>query len=152
MANWNGPQPAPRALWAMMRANFPPVRNLGIFVRRNIAGTTTPSLHSEGRALDIGLNAFDATELVIGDRLFQIFCDLGQTMQLEEVIWKRQIWSAQRPLVRAYGGHSAHTDHIHVGFTQAGSQQTAMPGLFALRVGQLRTGLEELRRSATNFA
>lgn len=152
MANWSGPQPAPKALWGMIQANFPVARNLGIFNRRNIAGTTTPSLHSEGRALDIGLNAFDATEVVIGDRLFQIFCDLGQTMQLEEAIWRRQIWSARRPLIHPYTGHSAHTDHVHVGFTQVGSQQTTMPALFAFRVAQLRTGLEDLRPGTANLA
>jgi hypothetical protein len=152
MANWNGPQAAPKALWAMLQANFPVARNVGIFNRRNIAGTNTPSLHSEGRALDIGLNAGDATEVVIGDRLFEIFCDLGQTLQLEEVIWRRQIWSAQHPLVHAYAGISPHTDHIHVGFTRTGSQQASMPAMFLLRIAQLRTGLEELRSASANLA
>lgn len=86
MTDWNRPQPAPRALWTVIQANIPKARNVGIFVRRNIAGTSTPSLHSEGRALDIGLNASDSAEVVIGDRLFQIFCELGRTLQLEEVI------------------------------------------------------------------
>jgi len=136
----------------MIQANFPVARNVGIFVQRNIAGTSTPSLHSEGRALDIGLNAFDPYEVVIGDRLFQIFWDLGQTMQLEEVIWRRQIWSSRQPLVHPYAGISPHTDHVHVGFTQSGSQQTAMPAMFALRVAQLRTGLDDLRSVGANVA
>lgn len=55
--NWNRAQPAPLALWHLVSANLPQARNLGIFVRRNIAGTNRPSLHSEGRALDIGLRA-----------------------------------------------------------------------------------------------
>lgn len=152
MADRNGPQPAPKALWATIQANFPVARNVGIFNRRNIAGTRTPSLHSEGRALDIGLNAFDANEVVIGDRLFQIFCDLGQAMQLEEAIWRRQIWSARRPLVHQYTGHRAHTDHVHVGFTRPGSQQIGTPALFTLRVALLRTGLEALGPRTANLA
>jgi len=152
MTDWNRPQPAPRALWIVIQANLPKARNVGIFVQRNIAGTSTPSLHSEGRALDIGLNAFDPAERVIGDQLFQIFCELGQAMQLEEIIWRRQIWSSRKQFVHAYTGVSAHTDHLHVGFTQIGSQQVALPEIFERRIGQLRTGLEELRGTTANSA
>jgi hypothetical protein len=152
MTDWNRPQPAPKALWSIVYANFPVSRNLGVFVRRNVAGTQTPSLHSQGRALDIGLNAASDFERLVGDELFRIFCEFGKTLQLEEAIWRRQIWSLRRPTVHHYGGHSAHTDHIHVGFTETGSQQSAMPGVFHIRMAQLRTGLEDLRRGNAKLA
>ena len=49
--SWDHAQPAPLALWKLVHANFPQTRNLGIYNARNIAGTNTPSLHAEGRAL-----------------------------------------------------------------------------------------------------
>ena len=149
--NWNGPQPAPLAVWRLATVNFPQVRNLGIYVRRNIAGTATPSLHSEGRAIDLGLNVSDPTEKLIGNQLFQAFVDLGQQTGIQEVIWNRQIWSDLRPNVRAYTGANPHSDHVHVGFTRTGSQSSNLP-LLALRFAIIRTGLEELSAAYRNKA
>ena len=140
---WDRAQPAPLALWRIIHANFPQTRNLGIYNPRNIAGTRTPSLHSEGRALDIGLSANVPRERTIGDLLFRDFAELGVQMQLQEVIWNQQIWSDARRHIHAYTGANPHTDHIHVGFTRAGSQQTDFP-LMMVRVGIIFTGLGEL--------
>jgi hypothetical protein len=141
---WDHAQPAPKALWAQVRGSFPMARNLGIFNRRNIAGSSKASLHSEGRALDIGLNAFDRGEKVIGDRLFAILCESSTTLQLEEVIWNQQIWSLRRPIVHPYAGRSPHHDHLHVAFTRPGSQVADLPITFAFRLAQLRTGFDDL--------
>jgi hypothetical protein len=50
--DWARNQPAPTQAIRMIQANFPHVRNLGIYVCRNVKGTSTKSAHSEGRALD----------------------------------------------------------------------------------------------------
>jgi hypothetical protein len=153
--NWNGPQPAPRALWRLIHTNFPQARFLGIYARRNIAGTNRPSLHAGGRALDIGLLVASTIEKIIGDGLFQAFVELGSRMGLEEVIWNRQIWSRTRPMVHPYHGSSPHTDHVHIGFTGVASQQTLFPMLLS-RIAILWTGLEDrnkgLRRAMQNLA
>ena len=149
--NWNGPQPSPLALWRLARINFPQVRNLGIYVRRNIAGTNSPSLHSEGRAIDLGLLVSNPTEKLIGSQIFQAFADLGAQIGLQEVIWNRQIWSEHRPQVRAYTGANPHIDHVHVGFTRDGSQSSDLP-LVSLRFAIIRTGLEELSAAYANRA
>jgi hypothetical protein len=67
--NWNNPkgQPAPRALWHLINANFPTTRNKGVWVFRTVKKTNALSHHDEGRALDIGINPQDK---YIGDRLF----------------------------------------------------------------------------------
>src|SRR4051812_48835084 len=85
--NWNGPQPAPKALWNLVHSNFRQTRFLGIYNRRNVAGTNTPSTHAEGRALDIGLSALVAREKDLGDQLFELFIRNSDELELDHVIW-----------------------------------------------------------------
>lgn len=149
---WNGPQPAPKALWQLIHANFPQSRNDGIYNDRNIAGTQTKSLHAEGRALDIGLDVTNASDKLVADRLFDAFIDSAVEIGLQEIIWNRQIWSSAKPSVHVYTGHDPHTGHIHVGFTREASQQTMFPQSFLVRIGILRTGLDEITQSMRNLA
>ena len=149
--NWNQPQPAPRALWSLVHVNFPQSRNLGIYNRRNVAGTNTPSAHAEGRALDIGLLVSRPNEKLIGDELFKIFIKMSQELGLDHVIWDHQIWSRVHQSASPYHGHSPHTDHVHVAFTREGSQGTSFPRT-NLELAILRTGLEELSKAQGNIA
>ena len=68
--NWRGPQPAPRYLGRLLRANFPQITETGIYNDRNVAGTSKKSSHAEGRALDIHLSAQNPDQKSVGDRLF----------------------------------------------------------------------------------
>jgi hypothetical protein len=70
---------------------------------------------------------------------------------LDHVIWNRQIWSSARGGPRPYTGVSPHTDHVHVAFTRAGSQNTTFPRTL-LDIAILRTGLEELAQANSNIA
>lgn len=148
--DWNRSQPAPLAIWQIVKANFPECGFGGIYERRNIYGTKKPSLHAEGRALDIKLSAFDTPQKRIGDGLFKVFIECASELGVQEVIWNRQIWSKMRPFVHLHVGTIPHTDHIHLGLTQEGSQRTALP-LFIVKVGIFRTGLEEIRRAEKNL-
>jgi len=149
--NWNQPQPAPRALWAMVKASFPQTRFLGIYNQRNVAGTNVPSTHAEGRALDIGLLVSRPGEKGLGDQLFQLFIRNAVELGLDHVIWNRQIWSTARGGPRAYTGVSPHTDHVHVAFTRDGSQRINFPRTL-LDIAILRTGMEDLARANQNIA
>jgi hypothetical protein len=142
--DWHKAQPAPRGLWRLIHANFPQARSDGIYVCRNIAGTNKQSLHAEGRALDIHLRLTRPTEKYIGDHLFKAFVDLARSLGLQEVIWNRQVWSTTKPRVHTYTGQNPHTDHVHVGFTRAGSQGPGYNAMLLYRVGKIRTELEEL--------
>jgi hypothetical protein len=144
MTDWNRAQPGPVALWHFIHANFPTTRNLGIYNHRVVAGTHTLSHHAEGRALDIGLLVRNPNEKVLGDNLFRIFVETASLLELDEIIWNHTISSAQQTAPHRYGGVDPHTNHIHVGFTRAGSQSTRMPAKFMVRIGILRTNLEEL--------
>jgi hypothetical protein len=142
--DWNKPQPAPKLLWRFIHSNFPQCRNLGIFNHRVIAGTHKLSHHSEGRALDIGLRAFVQAEKTLGDKLFEVFVKYANPNDVDEIIWNRQIWSAQQPFIHHHHGINPHIDHIHVGFTRSGSQKTHLANLYILNIAILRTGMEDL--------
>jgi hypothetical protein len=146
--DWKKPQPAPLALWRLIHVNFPQARNDGIYNDRKIAGKEKKSLHAEGRALDIGLLATRPIEKYIGDRLFDAFTRRAADMGLQEVIWNRQVWTVERPRVHRYQGVDSHTTHIHVGFTCDGSQKSSFGSLLLIRIGEIRTGLEDLYSTA----
>jgi Extensin-like protein C-terminus len=119
--NWNKNQPAPTQAIRMIHANFPQVKNLGIYVCRNIKGTNTKSAHAQGRALDIGLNAPRPAERVIGDALFHALIRAAHNSGIDNVIWNRQIWSVEHGGPRAWIGNyksgaakNPHTDQIHM--------------------------------------
>jgi len=82
------------------------------------------SAHSEGRAVDIYLDAGHPYMRQIGDALFNLFKDFAADLEVEEVIWNRQIWSTTQPTVHKYLGKKPHTDHVHVAFTRSGSQKS----------------------------
>jgi hypothetical protein len=150
--NWNRPQPAPQAVWHLVNANFPVTGFGGIYSPRNVRGRNIPSLHAEGRALDIMLKATDPAQKMVADGLFRIFVDLAQQIGLEEVIWNRQVWSQRNHLgVHPDTGADPHTGHIHVGFTRDGSQKTSF-ALLELKVAVLRTGLDDLRKASGRLA
>lgn len=151
MTDWNKPQPAPKALWDIVHANFPRARNLGIFNKRNVAGTNKASSHSEGRALDIGLLAASPEERGLGDQLFRIFIANVAELGMSNVIWNRHIWSTTLPTVRHYTGKNKHVDHVHIEFTRAGSQWTDFPRT-RLAISTLRTGIEDLSQAIANLA
>jgi len=150
--NWNEDQPAPRHAIKFIHANFPQVSNLGIYVCRNVKGTNSPSSHSEGRALDIGLKASIPAQRLIGDQLFRVLIESAHRSGIDNVIWNRQIWSVShggpRPFVGNYphgGPRNPHTDHIHVEWTREGSQLQRLQFL-ELQVAIVRQGIEELAK------
>lgn len=112
-----GCQSGTLALGRAIRTTFPELATLtpvyGCYNRRKIAGSASWSIHAEGRALDVGVEAelrsvgWDlACELVLHRVLYGV----------QRVIWDRHIWSVERidqwqPLqVRT----NQHLDHLHV--------------------------------------
>jgi len=90
--------------------------DLGIYVRRNVRGGSTPSLHAVGRAWDIGgVNANDPHDY--GHLLAWAIIASAGACGVTEVIWNRQRWTDAG--TRPYNGTDDHTTHIHVGFNKA---------------------------------
>jgi hypothetical protein len=156
--NWAQNQPAPTHAIRMIHANFPQVKNLGIYVPRTIKGTTTPSAHAEGRALDIGLNALKPEEKVVGDAIFHGLIRAAHKSGIDNVIWNHEIWSVAHGGPRPWGGHykngapkNPHTDHIHVEWTRDGSLRERL-AVLELEISIIRSGFEDLARSFQRFA
>lgn len=87
-------------------------RNLGIYNCRSVAGSSTTSLHGEGRAADLGVPVGAGWAQVLADRLRLNSAELG----VQCVIYNRRIWSGSYPHAgwRTYTGSHPHTDHLHV--------------------------------------
>lgn len=87
-------------------------RNLGIYNCRTIVGSSTTSLHGEGRAADLGVPVGANWAQTLADQLRLNSAELG----IQCVIHNRRIWSGSYPNAgwRTYAGTNPHTDHLHV--------------------------------------
>lgn len=122
-------------------------RLTGTYNCRTVSGSSSLSLHAEGRALDYHVNKNVAAEKAIGDAIFNFFrkTDSGgvalapmRRFGIQEVIWNCRTYSASNTTIRTYfqcanGSTSAtlrHEDHIHIGLNRAGAerQRTAWAG------------------------
>jgi hypothetical protein len=149
--NWKGPQPAPRYLSHLLRANFPQIKQIGIYNDRYIAGTTIKSAHAEGRAIDFHLSARDPEQRGLADQLVVALIRNARQLGIDNVIWNRQIWSVRYSGPRPYKGQNPHTDHVHAEFTREGSQQLMLPAI-DVEIAVIRSGLEDLYNANRNLA
>lgn len=112
-----GPTPGAKALMAVLLqlGKAAKLFNLGIYNCRLISGSTSRSVHGDGRALDVGVPGSrnpDGTKLV--KRLLPHVGKLG----VQTIIWNRTIWSAKSPSGRPYLGVHPHFDHVHIELTR----------------------------------
>lgn len=94
--------------------------------RRCIAGNN--SQHGEGRAVDWGMNAFNAQDKAIGDAaatwLTKNNGEMARRFGIMSVIWNKKSWYLHSPgSWRTYTGPSPHTDHLHISFTWDGAMK-----------------------------
>ena len=147
-----GPTSGARALmsWFLGQYGDDGGKNLGIYNCRAVAGSSTTSLHGEGRACDLGVNPHGAQwGTALADRLRLSSAALG----VQCVIWNRRIWSGSYADLgfRAYTGTNPHRDHLHVELSR-----TAADVLTPARIHQILTGaggassggVRDLRRGA----
>lgn len=92
---------------------------IGIWSKRNIAGTNTPSQHSYGNAIDWhGAKG-------IGDPIMQelanYLVDNASKYNIANVIYNRKIWNQTRGWY-SYSGQNPHIDHVHVDFKTSNSK------------------------------
>lgn len=150
MPNWNQEQPAPKALRQILKVTFPEIKlnvpdgrgkmmsNYQIYVVRMVANSTTASDHSEGRAMDVYLEASDENEKKIADYLYEVFIKYADDLGLRNVIWNREIWMKSSGQKEKYTGNNPHTNHIHISWSREGSQKVhfgALPARLMLRAG-----------------
>lgn len=104
------------ALLAWMQANQqPPGRSMGIYNCRSVRGSSTRSLHSEGRALDWGVPlGADGKGTDHGHDLVDVLGSHAHLLGVQCIIYDRMLWSARTPEGRRYDGESPHFDHLHI--------------------------------------
>ena len=92
----------------------------GCFNRRRIEGTTSWSLHAEGRALDVGVpDGLNHTGWVFACEITR----LHAVIDVQRVIWDGHIWSIEAPAEwrRLQPGVNQHSDHCHLEQRWAGA-------------------------------
>jgi peptidoglycan hydrolase-like protein with peptidoglycan-binding domain len=119
-------QPGARALagqWSRLTG-----RKAGGYVCRPIRGSTRPSVHGDGRAVDAYANAQDATQRAQADAYAAWLIANAVELQCAYIIWNGRQWSWPRRAEgwRPYSGVSAHTDHLHIELSWEGSRQPSV--------------------------
>ncbi|MHA7126714.1 peptidoglycan-binding domain-containing protein [Janibacter indicus] len=125
------PDPKPGVTaFARLMANHYSEFNYGISRACNYGLTE----HSEGRALDWMLNAYDSHERAVADGVISWLlapdsegrpAAMARRFGIMYIIWNRQIWGTYNMSAgwRPYNGVSPHTDHIHFSFSWDGAMQ-----------------------------
>lgn len=127
-----GPTPGAKALmsWWLGAYGGRGATNLGIYNCRPIDGTSTLSLHGEGRADDLGVPVGNAWSFAVADALKASSAELG----VQLVIHNGKVWSARQPDAgwRTYNGSNPHRDHLHVELTPDAAQRLDVPYINAV--------------------
>jgi hypothetical protein len=141
-----GCQSGTLALGRAIRTVFPELLALtpvyGCFNRRKVAGTSTWSLHAEGRALDVGVGPAD------DDIGWALACELVANRAfygVQRVIWDAHIWSVERidEWRGVSPGTNPHHDHVHLEqYREAASRPTSHEAAYtASLLGARRRGV-----------
>ena len=110
----SGPQTGTRALYAVVLEVFGG-RPLGVYNCRPVRGGSRLSEHGEGRAIDIGYDAFDPADRERGDSLADALVEHAEALGIQSVVWNRRVWGYGRWYWRDLTGGTPHTDHVHAG-------------------------------------
>lgn len=96
--------------------------SLGCFNPASVLSGGTPSLHADGRAFDLALNAFDDVQRQSGDAAVFYMIVNHEIMGTQELLWRGYLWSYQRRAEGLRGPgiqQSAHSNHVHIGIDRA---------------------------------
>jgi hypothetical protein len=90
---------------------------------RTIGSSSTLSVHSEGRAIDLYVpmdgSGRDAAANDLGDPIAQWLVENAEHIGISYVIWDQASWGAHRggDKHRSYGGAHPHNNHLHIELT-----------------------------------
>jgi hypothetical protein len=127
-----------RALMKYLLDTEPGSRNLGIYNCRAVRGGGARSLHSEGRALDLGMPMTNGKGSAAGMALVEALRLVADDLGIQCIIYNRRIWSAKSPgkTGRAYTGVNPHYDHLHIELTRSAGSGLALAKIRAVLGGQ----------------
>lgn len=103
--------------------------NLGIYNCRVIDGSSSLSLHAEGRAADLGCPVGNDWSWAVAEFLRRN----SKALRIQLIIHNKQVWSANQPDAgwRRYTGKNPHTDHLHVEITPDGADNLTVADINA---------------------
>lgn len=81
----------------------------GIYSCRQIVGGSAPSIHSDGRAGDVGFPRLH----IQGYQLVEALRSQARGLGVMGIIWDRRRYDWRTPWGRLYSGSDAHTTHVH---------------------------------------
>lgn len=114
-------QPGTVALLKYLLVKFPYARSMGIYNCRNVAGTSTKSIHSCGRALDLGIPTLSngRANTALGHPVVRFLDQYSTELGIHGQIYDRVRYDRNSPRGRYYGGAHPHYDHDHIEQTLA---------------------------------
>ena len=132
----SGPAPGAKALETWLGSEFVG-HSGGIFNCRTVRGSSTPSIHGEGRAVDWMMPVRGGRGNPEGHDAVRRLGALGDRLGVQTIIFDRTIWSARSPSGRAYTGVHPHYDHLHIELTREAGQTLTLAQLRLTVSGQL---------------
>lgn len=108
-------QPGTVALQGYILQRFPQCKSMGIYNCRTVAGSSSLSKHSCGRAGDTGIPTLSngAANTALGYPVVQFLDEYSSEFGIEQQIYDRVIYDLKTPRGRYYGGVHPHNDHDH---------------------------------------
>lgn len=128
----HGAQPGAIQFGNYMRDHFGHLMDLNvdgegiqIYNCRSVRGGSSPSVHSEGRAIDIFIPITNGTaNNAKGDIIANWLIDNAENVGIQYLIWDRTSWKAAgSPSQKCYTGTHPHNNHIHVELTWKASRK-----------------------------
>jgi len=112
-------RPGAKALMLWFAQIYPGVaKSGGIYNCRPVRGSTTMSVHSEGRAVDVMMPVVNGKGNPNGHDAIRKLGPHGRELGIQTIIFDRTAWSARSPSGRPYTGVHPHYDHLHVELTR----------------------------------
>lgn len=124
-----GPESGAVALSHWLGLVLPQGHSGGIYNCRTVRGSSVPSMHGEGRAVDWMMPVVDGRGHPAGREAITKMGEHGRRLGIQCVIFDRTIWSARSPNGRRYNGAHPHHDHLHVELTRQAAKVTTLSGL-----------------------
>jgi hypothetical protein len=118
-----GPQPGTVALKDYILGRWPMFHSLGIYNNRPVRGSTSLSVHAEGRAFDCGVGPGEG---LWGSELAEWCVQNSPFLQIQQVIWNGRIWTSyvdSQGWRRYTGSAGPHTDHVHIEQNRIGATE-----------------------------
>lgn len=81
--------------------------------RSSTSDPNSASIHSDGRAGDVGFPVTNGQPHFQGYALCAVLRDNAYDLGLQGIIWNQRRYDARTPWGRTYTGPNPHTDHVH---------------------------------------